>query len=160
MFTRDANIALLAAAAVVTTGCSRYRDPDFDVIAIRELERTQEALVLGFTLRARNPNDEALPLKQASYRLSLDGRTVFDGQRSAEAILRRFDDAQTIELPAVVPAADFDLARFDQPAPVPYRLTGTVEYQTPGELAEVLFDSGVRRPKAHISVGGELDTGG
>lgn len=151
----------LAAAAVIgpalaAPGCSRYRAPTFELVGVRELERTDDALVLGFTLAASNPNDENLPMRQADYRLIIDGVPAFNGMRSAETILRRYGKGQLIELPAIVPADRFDLSAFDSGS-IRYLLTGSIEYQTPGELAEVLFDSGVRRPKAPLRAAGTLD---
>lgn len=144
-----------AVSAAGLTGCSAYKAPLFEVIAIEETARSDEALLLTFVLTAENRNDRDLPLEQARYRLSLDGQRVFSGRRSAEAVVRRFGK-QTIELPAVVPADQFDLARFDAASELRYTLTGSVEYQTPGELAEVLFDTGVRRPKAGLNASGMI----
>jgi len=141
--------------ALLVGGCSAYRAPRFDIVAVEERERTDEAVVLNFVLTAHNPNDRDVPLEQARYRLRLDGVEVFDGHRSAEAVIQGYGD-QTIELPAVVPAERFDLSRFDGGADLTYELSGAVEYITPGELAEVLFDTGVRRPKAPIGITGEI----
>jgi LEA14-like dessication related protein len=135
--------------------CSSYQDPGFRVIAVRETDRTPEAAVLTFTISANNRNDVALPMRTADYRLELEGTQVFRGTRSARATVRRFG-SQTFELPAVIPADTFDLSRLDAGEDLPYRLTGAVEYQTPGELAEVLFDAGVRRPKAELNLRGRL----
>src|SRR5690606_40678697 len=38
-------------------------------------------------------------------------------------------------------------------------LSGSVEYLTPGALAEVLFDTGVRRPNAPLHVSGVVRPG-
>ncbi len=147
----------LLAALALLPACSAYEDPGFQVIAVQETDRTEDAAVLTFTISARNRNEVPIPLREAVYTLELDGQTVFTGQRSAEATIRRFG-AQTFELPAVVPAAVFDLSRLGSPGgdrpDLPYRLTGAVEYQTPGELADVLFDTGVRRPRAPIDLSG------
>ena len=36
-----------------------------------------------------------------------------------------------------------------------WSIQGTVQYLTPGALAEILFDTGVRQPKARFSGQGE-----
>ena len=153
------SVALLTAVATVTGGCSAYRSPRFEVVSVEEIERTDEAVVLNFALLTENRNDEPLPLRRAHYRLSLDGVEVFEGARSAEAVVRRYGE-QIIELPAVVPAGAFDLSRFDGTGELDYRLSGSVEYITPGELAEVLFDTGLRRTTASLNVDGVIDLGG
>jgi hypothetical protein len=40
---------------------------------------------------------------------------------------------------------------------VKYRLSGNVQYVTPGAFAEVLFDTGVRRPKTAFVQEGTID---
>jgi LEA14-like dessication related protein len=150
---------LLGASIAMPAGCSSIRSPRFEVISIEEVERRDEAVVLNFTLTADNPNDAAIPLKQADYALSLDGARVFKGSRSAEAVVQRYGK-QTIVLPVVVPADRFDLALFAQPGEIDYTLSGQIEYVTPGALAELLFDTGVRRPGASLGIRGVIETGG
>lgn len=155
--------ALLGSVLVAgLAGCSTIKDPTFNVVGVSEGERTGEALVLNFTIQADNPNAEPLPLKEASYALTLNDVEVFSGQRDAQVTLRRYG-SHTFTLPAVVPADRFDLASFDAGASaegVRYDLTGTVQYLAPGALAEVLFDTGVRRPKAGVDERGTIDLGG
>lgn len=134
-------------------GCASYRAPEFSVTEARAGARSNDGVEMFFTLDARNDNDAALPLRDVEYRVELDGRTVFSGTRSAEATLRRLG-TQQITLPAVV--------RLDENAPMgartggatlPYRISGTVTYVTPGQIAEILFDTGVRVPT--VGFGGE-----
>jgi len=154
---RSALLGSLACAPLV--GCSAYQPPAFEVLRVDELERSEEAVVLGFTLSATNPNDQPMPLQRMKYSLMLEGQQVFEGRRSAETVVRRFG-MQIIELPAVVPTTEFDPQRFEQTGELRYDLTGWVEYQTPGELAEVLFDTGVRRPRASLTQRGTVDVEG
>jgi len=146
-------LTLIALAALA--GCSSYEAPRFEVIAVQETERTAEAAVLTFTIAARNRNAVGLPLRVTRYALTLDGTPVFEGERSPEATVRPFG-SQTFMLPVSVPAERFDLARLDASGDLPYRMTGEVRYQTPGELAEVLFDAGVRRPTAPLTLSGRI----
>ena len=39
-----------------------------------------------------------------------------------------------------------------------YRLGGTLEYVTPGEIAEILLDTGLRRPKVIFAATGSVET--
>lgn len=136
--------------------CTRYDTPRFRVVSITERERTDEAVVLGFTIEAKNRNDEPLPLQQARYSLELDGIRVFEGARLARVTAPRFG-VQELELPAVVPLSSLPAGRFDEAGEVAYRLEGVIEYQTPGRFAEFLFDLNVRRPKAPIGLAGTLE---
>lgn len=140
-------------------GCSTTAAPRFAVLGVAERERTDEAVVLDFTIGAENRNDEALPLEQARYSLSLDGRRVFDGQRIARVTVPRFGEQQLV-LPAVVPATLVPVDRFDAGGAMRYELVGEIEYQTPGRLAEFLFDVNLRRPKATMGLRGTLELSG
>jgi hypothetical protein len=135
-------------------GCS-YQPPKLQVVDAAVTSRTSEGFVVSFTLDASNANEEALPLREVRYTLELDGKQVFSGNRSAEATLRRLG-TQRLSLPAAVPIQP------DQPAPtgvVPYTLRGSLTYVTPGALAEVLFDTGVRQPKVTFRQQGTVDLG-
>ncbi len=140
-------------------GCTAYDAPSFRVVSITERERSDEAVVLGVAIEARNRNDEPLPLQRARYALTLDGQRVFEGTRAARATAPRFGE-QVLELPVVIPASALPPGQFDQPGEMTYLIEGTVEYQTPGRLAEFLFDSNVRRPKAPLSLAGTLELPG
>ncbi len=152
-------IWIAAVLAGFLSGCSSVRAPRFNVVAVQETERTDLAVVLDFTVEAVNPNDVALPLRRASYTLTLDGERVFSGSRIARATVPRYG-RQRFELPAVVPADLIDPARFDQPGDMLYTLDGTVQYQRPGRFAEFLFDINLRRPKAPLHLRGTLDLPG
>lgn len=151
-------VALAVVAVAVLSGCTSYRPPEFDVAAVRPTERTDEGVAMVFELDAKNPNDVALPLREVDYTVELDGRTVFKGTRSAEATLRR-QGTQQVRLPAVVNLTGSG----EHPATtgrVPYTIKGTVTYVTPGQIAELLFDTGVRVPTVEFSDSGVVDLGG
>lgn len=141
-----------AGLGLLLGGCSAYEAPNLKVVDARVSERSTEGVVLMFTIDAENPNEEGLPLRSVDYRVSLDGREVFTGTRSAEATLRRYG-TQQIRLPAVValtePGAGETAAN--------YRIEGTLRYITPGEIAEILFDAGVRQPSVSFSGEGRAD---
>ena len=140
---------------MLLTGCTSYRAPEFAVNAVRPTDRTDEGVAMEFVLDAKNENDVALPLREVDYTVELDGRTVFKGTRSAEATLRRLG-TQQVTLPAVVNLATEHPRTTGR---VPYRIFGSVTYVTPGQLAEVLFDTGVRVPSVGFSQSGEVDMG-
>lgn len=136
-------------------GCSAYDAPRLAVSSVAVADRSDEAVVLDFTLDAANANDVELPLETVEYTVRVDGRVVFEGTRSAEATLRR-SGTQQIVLPAAIRLSpDVPLA-----GEYPYSIQGRVTYVTPGEIAQLLFDAGVRRPKVGFRDSGVLDFGG
>lgn len=141
-----------AAAGLAAGGCSSYEAPNLKVVDARVSERSAEGVVLMFTIDAENPNEEGLPLRSVDYRVLLDGNEVFTGTRSAEATLRRYG-TQQIRLPAVVAMTEPEARDAD----ANYRIEGTLRYITPGEIAEILFDAGVRQPSVGFSGEGKAD---
>lgn len=135
-------------------GCSAYRSPEIEVTGARVAQETSQGMVIDFTLNASNANEVDLPLERVTYTVRLNGERVFAGTRSAEATVRRLG-TQGFVLPAAI-----DLTTFDPPAgEVPYEITGSVVYVTPGEIAQILFDVGVRRPRSTFRQRGTLDFG-
>lgn len=149
---RATPLALLAIASLAG-GCASYTAPAMKIADARVTDRSAEGLALAFTIEAENVNDEALPLHAATYSLEIDGQRVFSGVRSAEATLRRRGSQQFI-LPAGIPSSV--LASINA-GTARYRLSGNVEYVVPGAFAEVLFDTGVRRPEASFADEGSID---
>lgn len=146
--------AILGTAAAVCGGCSSYQAPALEIASVTAAQETEQGVVLSFGLNATNDNEVALPLKTVRYSLELDGETVFSGQRSAEATLRR-KGTQRILLPAAFP---WEAAgQFRTEGHASYRLSGELSYVTPGELAELLFDTGVRRPSVRFSEEGVIE---
>lgn len=138
-------------------GCTSYTPPAMNVVKAEAKERTPDGAAMLFTLDARNDNEDALPLRSVEYRVDLDGQEVFSGTRSAEATLRRLG-VQQITLPAVV-ALNSPARQGLVQGKARYRLSGQMYYVTPGQLAELLFDAGVRTPSTPFSAEGEIDFG-
>ncbi len=150
---------LIACACAVLfsflAGCSTSQLPELEVAEVKVGERTDEGLVVVFTLSARNENAEPLPLKKIDYTLAIDGRQVFSGVRSPEATLRP-NGSQLVRVPAVI--------RLDPGGAPPvgvhqYVLAGRLTYLEPGKIAELLFDSEVSQPSAPFEARGTLDFG-
>jgi hypothetical protein len=136
-------------------GCTRYAAPTLSVAAARVTDQSPQGVVISFDLDATNTNEVELPLREMDYTLRLDGREVFRGVRSPEASLRRLG-TQRITVPAAVGLGE------GQPRPagvVPYVLEGELAYITPGQIAQVLFDIRVRRPKVAFRQEGMVDLG-
>lgn len=141
------------ACALVLSGCKGAAPPRFEVESVSLTEQTPSGYVLTFTLQGENSNDEALPLRDVHYTLSLDGRTVFSGHRSAQATLPR-NGTQRITLPIAIATRPGEPQWFDEAR---YQLNGSVVYLLPGSIAELLFDSGLRRPSVAFGRSGVLD---
>jgi hypothetical protein len=154
MITRTQTVLLVLGtlACAVLTGCSTYDAPTLSVASARITQETAAGMVIDFGVDASNTNDFEVPLERVSYTLRLDGQRVFTGTRSAEATVRRLG-SQRITLPAAIDLDKYQLPTGD----VEYELSGSVVYVTPGEIAELLFDAGVRRPKAKFRHRGTLD---
>jgi hypothetical protein len=153
--------AAVAAASLGLWGCSPYKAPVLDMTGVAPLEESPEGFVVKFSLSARNDNEVPLPLRMVEYEVRLgpagpDGWTgSFRGVRSAEATLRA-DGTQTIVLPA---AFSLEPGQRVPEGPVPYRFSADLQYITPGALADVLFDTGVRRPTVSFNRDGVIDFG-
>ncbi len=133
------------------TGCSWHSEPALVVSEAIVSEETDTAVVLRFTIEAENVNDVELPLKRARYVVLLNGDRVFTGDRSPEATLPREGSHQLV-LPASIARDAF--AGLEPP--IRYELKGTLTYTAPGEIAELLFDTGVRVPTMNFRRTGEL----
>ncbi len=145
-------LAALALLCSIAGGCTFYKAPKLTVHGVQLMNESNDGLVLEFDVDADNFNEEALPLEQIEYSLWLDNRRVFTGVRSPEATLRRLG-TQQLRLPAVV-----NLNEHPRPTGVvPYRLSGTLKYRTPGEIPDILYDSRVWRPSVDFSDSGEID---
>ncbi len=148
-------VCSLLCLTLALVGCSGARAPSLSVSEVNVVERTSEGVAIEFVLDAENPNQVELPLRQVFYSLTVDGRRVFAGERSAEATLRR-DGTQQIRLPAVVPLRTGEGALRGAH---PYRLHGTMRYVTPGAFAEAMFEAGLNRPSVSFSDSGTIDFG-
>ncbi len=154
-----ATIALLLGLTSALLGCKQFVAPTVKVVEAHVLEQTHEGIAVEFTLEGSNANDEEIPLQLVKYSFSIDGERVFRGERMAESTLRRYG-SQRFVLPVATTWDKLPIGHeptaSDQPRVRKYRLWGTLQYIAPGALAEVFFDTGVRRPSAHFSTEGEL----
>jgi len=149
--TQTTLIILLIASTLTSVGCSSVRDPRFETMGVREVERTETRTVYAFLVKATNPNKEPIPLREVSYKVTLDGDYTFEGVRSPETTLHTYGE-HTFELPAV-----FELTPGQLSGVVDYKLNGSVKYLRPGALAEVMFESKVSVPKAGFHLRGQVN---
>ncbi len=154
-----AKIALLLALVSATTGCKQFVAPTLKVVEARVHEQTAEGIAVDFVIEGANANEAEIPLQLVKYSFSIDGERVFRGERMAESTLRRYGSQRFI-LPVATTWDKLPIGHeptaADQPRVRQYRLWGTLQYIAPGALAEVFFDTGVRRPSVNFSTEGEL----
>ncbi|MHC4081418.1 MAG: LEA type 2 family protein [Planctomycetota bacterium] len=141
--------------ALLMSGCSGYRAPAIAVNEVALTEASEEAVALAFALDIRNPNDAALRLHEFRYTLSINGKQVYAGRRAPDATLSAAA-TQRITLPAVIPYHRLGWTVDTRPAKARYVMSGRLVYIVPSTIAQLLFDSGVRRPKSSFGRRGEL----
>lgn len=152
---REFILVILALAGMSLGGCTSYRSPSIQLVDVRMVDRSDEAAAFHFDFDLENPNEEPIELREFRYTLSVDGTRVYEGRRAASTTLQP-GTTNRVELPAAIRYALVNWQASTLPESVEYRLTGTLVYVTPGELAEVLLDTGVRRPTASFSTAGRL----
>lgn len=136
-------------------GCNMLQPPSVRVQDVAQIEATSDGTVLNFQLAMGNPNAESLQLLEVSYELSIDGQVVYEGRRAAQRTLGPRTEAD-MELPAVIPFARIGWGEEALPRDAKYQLRGSLQYVTPGYIAEILFDTGVRRPRISFADQGEV----
>jgi len=144
--TRFAGIGC-ALALLALGGCFSAPTPALRVIESRLDGVTDDGFVVSLVVEGENRGPDELPLRAVEYSVSMDGREVFRGLRSAEATLPG-SGTQTIRLPAAV-----SRDRWEGPPPAPgtpVAVAGRVTYVSPGIFSRILFDADVIRPSAEF----------
>ena len=137
-------------------GCSSTKAPTVEITDVALGEVTDEGFVLNFGLDLNNANDKPLSLTDIKYQLSIDGKRVYSGVRSAEATIAA-GSAKHLVAPAVVLYEE--LGTSNVPDLINYRLNGKLWYLKPGALAETMADVGLQRPSVSFKKRGELQLG-
>ncbi len=133
---------LFLAPALLLAACSGQPAPRLSVTSAAITEQTDAGTVITFTIHADNTTAEPLPLRDVEYEVSLHGRPVFKGTRSAQATVRAYG-TQDFTLPAAIPA--------QLETPAAYTIRGSITYLVPGALAKALFDLNVLKPTTEFS---------
>ena len=132
--------ATLLALVTALTGCATARAPGVTLSGMTVSFEEPDGVALWFELTIVNSDTVDLPLAEARYSVSVDGKTFFRGVRSAEATAPARGEAM-IRLPASAPTG----AGVEPGAAVTIR--GSITYLTPSRLSEVLFDANIFRPE-------------
>lgn len=153
---RTSRAALLLAgtlAAFMLGGCLNTAAPRLSIADVTVTEAGAEGSSMVVLVRAENPNDKPLPLRNIDYRVSLNGDEVFAATRAAEGVLPRFG-VLNLALPVSVPASMRPVGQTG------FHLSMTLHYLAPGKIAQTLYDSGLQRPTVSGAGDGTVDLGG
>ena len=148
-------LLLLGAMLACAAGCSRFSAPTVSVNEVAVIDATEEALALSFVMGLENPNQAAVPLHEFRYTVAINGKEVYAGRRAGGVTLSGVGTRQVL-LPAVVPYDTLGWSAQALPASVSYTMKGQLQYVAPNRLAQILFDTGVRKPKVAFRSRGEL----
>lgn len=133
--------------ALLLGGCSSVPGPKISLADAFVSDRSDEATLVILSLDIENQADVSIPLYEFDYNVSIDGRPVFDTNRRARMTLRPSETRQ-MNLPVVVPHGNAGTGPRGSSA---LGVNGSLVYIAPGELAEILFDTGVRVPSTGFS---------
>jgi hypothetical protein len=144
-------------------GCSSA--PGFELRSAQVVERTAQATVVEVVVVGTNSNaDDPLPLRRVRYVVEMGGAR-FEGERSAEVTLPAGSGSSSaapssglaVEGSPTTRAREFRLAASFAPgvAVGPVRVSGAVEYRSPGVVSDALFDWGVVKPTQSLDLRGE-----
>jgi LEA14-like dessication related protein len=143
-------LAICGAMSGACVGCSNLKQPSIAVVGATMGESTAQAATLNLALQLGNPNPEPLELLEFKYHVEVDGRRVYEGTRAAQMTLMR-ESTRAVEIPAVIPLESVGWSAAAIPSTAQVRVSGTLRYIQPGAIAQTLFDTGVRRPRASFS---------
>jgi hypothetical protein len=124
-------------------------------VNVRLTRQTAEGARVESVVRITNPNDVELAIDSATIRMNVRGVDAFISE-TEPAIALPPNASQTFTVAAAFPR-DSGVASLEGAA---YRLSTTVHFVPPGEIREILTESGVPLPFLTVSRSGRLSTGG
>jgi len=116
-------------------------------------DATPDATILDVLIEGTNTNKEPLPLWEIGYTMSVDGAQVATARRSPEATIPGHG-TQVFQIPVAVPSSVVSPDRLTVGS---YRISGSVTYELPGTIAQLFFDSNIRRPSQPFAEAGSFD---
>lgn len=140
---------MLAALMLGIVGCAGGGEPTVDVQRAVVADRTVEGARVEVTLQIDNPTDHALPVRAVDYRITVAEAGTF-AMTDQPAIALPPNGQQTLILPAAFANGDTDWVgrRVD--------VTGSLHYQPPGQIRELLTEYRFPLPSASFSATGAL----
>jgi hypothetical protein len=142
----------LVLAAAMLVGCgsenklapSWVNDPQVSVDAVELTGRSDLGAAMQVVVTLTNPNEDALPLVGASYKVAING-AIYQTRTNPNAELPGSGQV-TVRLPAAIRGMPED----------GYTVNGTIRYKPPGQLREVMTDLGVPLPSVSFTGSGRL----
>lgn len=135
---------VLFIVCLASASCTSSRPPIAEYTFSNVTESLPSAVSLDVAFDLSNNNDEPIRLVQYRYTVSVAGNTVYRGLTEAEQTLPRGSTTATT-IPIVLPRA-FLVGNNT----VVWHLRGTLDYLSPGALAETLVDSKLWQPSISI----------
>jgi len=136
----------LPAYALITTimmGCSSLQTPTAEVVSIERGPRSDQGAVVNVTVRMANPNDVQLPVHETTYRVELDGAKEIFELTFHPPVTMPVSGEQLVTFPAAFAIKQDDLTGRR------VAVSGSIHYQPPGEIRQVLTD--MKFPLPHIA---------
>jgi len=141
-------LLLLTLPACTLPRLPKVVEPEARVVGATLVEQTADGAAFEVQVELINPNDFALPVTIASYRVEVDGRRYsFTGKAGASMPPT---GVQTLTLRGAVPTEGGDLSGAS------YEVSGHVVYVKPGELRRVLVESGLPEPRLAFAGSGTV----
>lgn len=144
-------LGALACLMVCQGGCLFETPPNVKVRGVHILEvgtAESPSVKLGVELTLENPTQEPIQLEEYDYQVIVESEGQRERWSGSWSALRTLPSGDNVEMvvPAVVP-----YTFVNSPETASWRVSGTISYKAPGRLAQILFDSGFRRPKHGFS---------
>ncbi|MHB1157873.1 MAG: hypothetical protein ACYC26_13680 [Phycisphaerales bacterium] len=145
-------VTLLSALlpACLLTGCGDkllVATPTVTLDGVEIVDRTPEGARALIHLTLTNDGDVPLPLTDANYSLTLANATYSGGTNPNATLPAK--GSQSITLPAAVAGSPADV-----PNGCSYTLSGSLHYEPPGQIRQVLTDIGVPLPSVGFNGNG------
>lgn len=143
---------LITSLALLAGGCQkiqRLKTPRSEVVGLRLTEQTEAGVRLEMLLAIHNPNDVSLPLKQAQYTVTLEQMGTFTFNKAANLTLPA-EGMQTLMFAAAFATDGQDISGFA------WQAYGSVAYELPGEIRDLLTEYGVPLPTTNFRASGWL----
>ena len=146
----------LALAAMLTmVGCAGFRAPVVAITEVAIAETGDEALGVVITMDLRNPNAAPLELDEFRYTMSINGTQVYAGRRAGGVTIGAAG-SRRLTIPAVITDERAGWMGEGRPSAAEYSVSGRLVYYAPNRLAQVLFDTGTRKPKVKFTGRGTM----
>jgi len=138
------------------TGCVLTSPPTLDVLQMRAVSASDEAMQVAIDVRMTNENAEPLEVIHVDYGFDVNGRRVFSARRAVRTTLGS-NASHVVTIPAVIAYADAGWTDGRRPIAMRGMVRGKMTYIAQNTVAEVLLDTGLSRPKADFEYRAPID---